>query len=351
MMFLSNRNQGFYYLSKNQLFKNLFINRRANPVYLKCCEFFGTILIDRTHTIEPGINFQIIDKIPATQGFNLSFQDVCEARASQIIRQVKGEIKLLWSGGIDSTVALISILSALVQLDQLHRLTILLSKESISEYPSFFKDVIKDKLNYQLIETTIFDTIDSHDIIVTGEHGDQLFGSDKLKYPVISGDAYSPFDQIIDFIIPRKLGTDKYTVQIIDFLDPLIGKSPVKIKTLYDYLWWLNFSLKWQTVSMRLIHGLNRSYLDLERTVFHFFRTEDFQNWSIFNHDKKIKKDWNTYKYVAKEYIYNYHRDEHYLQNKEKEQSLKEVIVNPKEAGLFKKRLKRMKMHKETSRE
>ncbi len=327
-MFLSNYKQQTYYLSKKQLFRNQWIKRGVHPIYIKSCTFFGATLIDRTGTLDSGIDFGIIDSIPEETYFDTTFHDVCLSRARQIVHKTKGQIKILWSGGIDSTVALVALLKILEHTDQLHRLTLILSRESIDEYPTFFNDIIKNSLKYQLIESTIYDSIKADDIIITGEHGDQLFGSDKLKYPIITGDAYDSYEQILDFIISRKLGTDKYTTKIIAYLDPLIQKSPIKIYNLYDYFWWLNFALKWQTVSMRLIHGLKRNHLDLEKNVFHFFKSNEFQKWSIFNHDKKIKKEWNSYKFIAKEFIYTYHQDQHYLIHKEKEQSLKEVIVN-----------------------
>ncbi|MEX6625419.1 hypothetical protein [Tenacibaculum salmonis] len=327
MMPLSNLNS-IYYLSKKQLFNNKEIKKKANPIYLQSCIFFGATLIDRTQNLDSGIDFTILDKIPQISNTSKTFSEICSERACEIIDTTHGKIKVLWSGGIDSTVALISLINELKYIDKINRLTILLSKESIIEYPTFFNDIIENKLNYEMIKTTIFNHIQPIETIITGEHGDQLFGSDKLKYPVITGDAFSPYEDILEFIISRKLGTDKFTNQIIDFINPVIKQSPFEIITLYDYMWWLNFSLKWQTVSMRLIHGLERNHEDLETTVFHFFKSNNFQIWSLENHSSKIKKEWSSYKYIAKEFIYEFHKDPFYLEKKEKEQSLKEVLVN-----------------------
>ncbi|MCD8404891.1 hypothetical protein LNI98_07985 [Tenacibaculum dicentrarchi] len=327
MMPLSNLNN-IYYLSKKQLFNSKEIKKKANPIYLQSCLFFGATLIDRTKNLDSGIDFTILDKIPQTSNTSKTFSEICSERAREIINATDGGIKVLWSGGIDSTVALISLINELKSIDKINRLSILLSKESIIEYPTFFNDIIDNKLNYEMIKTTIFNHIQPTETIVTGEHGDQLFGSDKLKYPILTGDAFTPYEDILEFIISRKLGTDKFTNQIIDFIAPVIKESPFKIISLYDYMWWLNFSLKWQTVSMRLIHGLERSHEDLETSVFHFFKSNSFQVWSLENHSSKIKEEWNTYKYIAKEFIYDFHKDPFYLEKKEKEQSLKEVLVN-----------------------
>ena len=79
---------------------------------------------------------------------------------------------------------------------------------------------------------------------------------------------------------------------------------------------------------MRLIHGLDENKFVLGENIIHFFQSTEFQNWSISNHDKKIHQEWKSYKYVAKQYIYDFHKDYQYYINKEKEPSLKEVIVN-----------------------
>ncbi|WP_062057931.1 hypothetical protein [Aquimarina longa] len=320
-------NKNIHYISKKKLFSNRIWTKNANPIYLKSCLFFGTTLIDRTNTLDTGINFSIIDSIPITSGFSLSFEELCNERAKEIINTTNSKIKILWSGGIDSTVALVSLINNLKEINEIDRLKIVLSKESILEYPTFYQKIIKDQLDVEFIQTTILNHIHSHEVIVTGEHGDQIFGSDKLKHTIITKEAFRPYEEILEFIISRKLGTDKFSASIIDFIEPQLKKSPIKIITLYDYLWWLNFSLKWQTVSMRLVHGINRTAIDLESNVFHFFKSDGFQKWSISNHSSKIKNEWKSYKYVAKEYIYKFHKDENYLINKEKEQSLKEVLV------------------------
>lgn len=323
MIFSPNLDSPLYYLTKKQLFNQY--RRLANPIYLKSCQFFGATLIDRTKTLESGFEFEIIDKIPVSTS-SLSFEEICTNRAKDIVFQNKKALNILWSGGIDSTVALISILKVLDNQFDISRLKVLLSKESIKEYPSFYKDVIQKHLNHTIIDGTIYEKIYSNDTIITGEHGDQLFGSDKLKYTVISKDAFSNYENILDFVISRKLGTNKFTDEIINYLSPFVKKCPFKVSTLYDYLWWINFGLKWQTVSMRILSGIGRNSYNLEKDVFHFFKSDEFQIWSINNHCRKIKTEWNSYKYIAKDLIYNFHKDEDYLLNKEKEPSLKEVI-------------------------
>ena len=322
-----------YFLSKKQLYSRS-TKRLANPLYLKSCAFFGALLVDRTGTLDTGLDFTVIDSIPQLST-ELSFEEICEIRAKEICDLSEGKLKVLWSGGIDSTVALISLINELGQRDQLTRLVVLLSEESVIEFGNFYQNVIIPELNIEWVKSTIYESILPDEVIVTGEHGDQLFGSDKLKIPVITGDAYRNHEEVLEFLISRKLGTDTYTTDLIEYLKPQIAKAPFPIHSLFDYFWWMNFSLKWQNVSMRLVEGLDRNVEALDTTVFHFFRSELFQQWSIANHDSKIKGDWKTYKYVAKEYIHKHFPDEEYLYQKEKEPSLKEVLVADKEFSLL----------------
>ena len=310
-------------------------NRRLKkilrPEYIAACRFFSAPLIDRTETLDAGIEFEVLDGLKDFSVSEKSFSEVCADRAAFIAQKSFAEnrkIQILWSGGIDSTLALVSIFKELEKRDELNRLEILLSKESVAEYPKFFRDVIEKRLNYVFFEPPIYDFLDAEKVIVTGEHGDQIFGSDKIQHYVNTNQAFRPFEEILPIMIARKLGSTELVDSLISFLMPQIEKSPVKIKTLFDFLWWMNFSLKWQHVSLRMFYSIEDERFSIDKNFIHFFSAENFQNWSISNHDLKIKKTWKSYKYIAKECIYDFHKDEYYLLNKEKEQSLKDAIIS-----------------------
>ena len=230
------------------------LRKRLRPEYVAACRFFSAPLIDRTGTLDAGIEFEVLDRIENFTKTNKTFARICAERAAFIAQKSSEEnrkIQILWSGGIDSTLALVSIFKELEKCDELNRLEIVLSKESIAEYPAFFRDVIEHKLKYVLFDPPIYDFLDAKKIIVTGEHGDQLFGSDKAQHFVMTNQAFRPFEEILPLVIARKLGSNKSVDAIISYLAPQIEKSPVKIETLFDFLWWMNFSLKWQHVSLQ----------------------------------------------------------------------------------------------------
>ena len=328
---MSNSNNKIKFLPLNAILGDRRLKKRLRPEYVEACRFFSSPLIDRTGTLESGVDFDVLDALDDFSETDKNFAEICDERATFIaqkaIRQNR-KIQLLWSGGIDSTLALVSLFKELEKREELQRLEVLLSKESIEEYRSFFEEVIRKKLNYILFNPPIYSRLDTKKIIVTGEHGDQIFGSDKARHFVITKQAFRPYTEILPCVIARKLGSDKSVDAIISYLEPQIKKSSVPVKTLFDYLWWMNFSLKWQHVSLRMIYSMENINLSLDENIIHFFSAKDFQNWSVKHHDKKIKNSWKSYKYVAKEYIFDFHRDENYLINKEKEQSLKDAIVS-----------------------
>jgi len=328
---MSNTKNKIKFLPLNEILNSRKLRKNLRPEYIEACRFFSAPLIDRTETLDAGIEFEVIDRLKDFSKIKKSFGEICGERAKFICEKSFAEnrkIQVLWSGGIDSTLALVSIIKELEKQEDFARLEILLSKESIAEYPTFFRDVIEKKLNYILFEPPIYDYLNAEKIILTGEHGDQLFGSDKVQHFVMTNQAFRPFEEILPIVIARKLGSAKSVDAIISYLIPQIEKSPVKIETLFDFLWWMNFSLKWQHVSLRMFYEEENEKFSLDENFLHFFSAKDFQNWSVSNHESKIKQTWNSYKYVAKECIFDFHQDENYLLNKEKEQSLKDAIIS-----------------------
>ena len=76
----------------------------------------------------------------------------------------------------------------------------------------------------------------------------------------------------------------------------LISRSPVPIENTFDLYWWLSFSLKWYSRKYRFI-GITGRYVDVEP----FYCTDDFQSWSIVNHDNKSREIIHSYTGISVE--------------------------------------------------
>ena len=289
--------------------ENRFINVH-NPI-----SYIGGLLraprpVDRTDKFN--LLNMTYSPIPIVGNWNKSFGECCMSRAKEFWKKGK-PITLFWSGGIDSSVALISLLEEKHNTDILN---IRYTQNSIEEFPEMWKKLVKDKNNpihdKDVIDKKLFE---DHDIIkITGECGDQCFGSDALldKWDYINKD----WETIFTF------GYDN--MAIVEVLFEIVELAPFEIKTIFDLYWWINFCFKWEDVNSRIVFKYAQT--PHWQSTFSFFNTEDFQKWSINNHDIKHQGTWKTYKQPAKEFINKYLKDENYRKNKTKELSLIKVL-------------------------
>jgi len=297
------------------------------------------VIVDRTKTIQLPVMTHALFPMPQFRVFTQTYEEVCNIRAQEILKKLDARngsrLCIFYSGGIDSTTVLVSLLKN-ASTEQRERFTVLLSENSIVENPEFYAQHIVGKLRIESSVNFMY-LLGTDNIFISGEHNDQLFGSDMIgKLMKTCGDkviheSYNR-DMFLTFFNSIKNEPEMNSFYL-DIFERLKGNAPVSIETNYDFLWWINFSLKWQTVFMRQlvftaernIGNLTKEYIDTH--YFTFFNTDDFQLWSMNNLDKRIKNTWNTYKWVAKDVIYNYTKDSNYRDNKTKVGSLYNLMI------------------------
>jgi len=253
-----------------------------------------------------------IADIIALPNHGMSFDQLCDQRALDIKKR-NGTIFVMWSGGIDSTAVLTAMLRNWSD-SELHRLVVLCNVDSIKENPNFFKLLAKKRIVVQTSSADIEQHL-KYGTVVTGELGDQLFGSD------IIGSCISVFgEQAITMpwqdIAPAMFNkfSSTHGAAAYDNYKNIADECPFPLVTAQDFFWWLNFTQKWQHVKLRTL--ATKTWTDPANTfqnLIHFFDTVPFQVWSLHNGDKKIKSTWESYKYLAKEYIISYTKDESYM--------------------------------------
>ena len=287
--------------------------------------------VDRTGHFNP---FHILyDPIPEVKEFNKSWEECCMDAAKELW-QLGKPIELFWSGGIDSSGALIALLETKSDSDVLN---IRYTQDSIDEFPLMWEKMVKGKNNPLSHKEMLVDTLfENHDIIkVTGECGDQCFGSDALHAnldkhaddweSIFTWPNGKLFNTSSDVPKDSEQNYKNKKSQLAEILFEHVDYSPVKIKTIFDLFWWCNFCFKWQDVNNRMIFTYSTT-TEWQSTI-SFFNTENFQKWSIINHDIKHGGTWETYKQPAKEYINKYIKDETYRKNKTKEPSLIKILA------------------------
>lgn len=249
-------------------------------------------------------------KIPTE--FNASFSDVCLERAAQLWSdyQSNNQLNINWSGGIDSTTALVALLKTRPSDSNIR---VFCNLNSINEHSEFYKILLQNK-NVILVNSSIYK---SNEIIhvISGEFGDQIFGSD-LIYRINVQQGFESLFEDYKIIIPKLFKSRAGEIEgafLYDRYEPIVNESPFPIKTAFDFVWWWNFTQKWQFVKFRQESFLNQKY-----KVLHFFESENFQIWSIFRHHEKIGNNLNSYKMPAKDFIFSYDGNSFYRDQKKK---------------------------------
>ena len=159
-------------------------------------------------------------------------------------------------------------------------------------------------------------------IVVTGEHGDQLFGSDKMLPLVDAGLGDMSYTKYLPLFMAEKLGDTKQVNDLMEYLEPVIMKCPFVITDICQCLWWLNYVLKWQQVSLRIPVWSGKSVKPIFDQCQHFYKGEIFQQWSLA-HENKNPQKIDKYKLELKEFINERFECENYFLRKTKEISLR----------------------------
>jgi hypothetical protein len=279
-------------------------------------KFFGVIPCDRTGTLEGIIN--TINTVPTNEDrvtyANVTFQECVDMQLEKIKTHPMKDIVLLWSGGIDSTVAFYALVSAGIEF------SVCMSPTSVKEYPMLAEQIQNDViatddrmfptlLSYAFIKEMPEGFLDNK-LIVTGEIGDQLVGS-ILMLNYTDEQRHMPYTEVLDSDVYRLFD---------DVIKNLVNTNSL---TLGEFLWGMNFIFKYQDVLNRIP---NKSFFGTNSIAFNFFDSIPFQVWSINNYKQNANFDKQTdYKKAYKQYIYDVNNDEIYFRYKRKVGSLAQI--------------------------
>ena len=147
------------------------------------------------------------------------------------------------------------------------------------------------------------DPFDDDFVVVDGTCGDQLWGCNALAKMIEVIDR--PYQEFFNHDVFKKIYKTGSKLSLkkntINYIEMLVDMFPIKTTTIAELYWLLTFTHKWDVVRLR-----HTSYIkNVSRfgKMNAFFNTEDFQRWTMSNADKRIQKQWNTYKQPAKDFI------------------------------------------------
>lgn len=276
--------------------------------------------------------------------YNNSWEQVSDKRCVELRKtHFDRPWTVLWSGGIDSTVIMTSIIKNLPKSDY-ENITVACSAMSIWENPRFYFDYIKP--NFKIVHSewaTSKEAIDQEVYMINGEPADQLFGGVGISPNLIFHDASFMKKNIrthknnaIDFLSSK---TDKkFAEWYCDVVITNAATAGVEINTLHDMLWWANFNHTWAAIKFRyLLYGhwknIKNASFFLDKFI-HWFDSDDYQSWSLYNqtNDQVFNKTAAEYKLAAKKYIYSLDRNNYYYTYKTKTGSGDISFLNRKAA-------------------
>lgn len=275
-------------------------------------------IADRTGTFA-GRFKSVLNPIPVLpSSFTKSFSDIGSERAQELIARNK-EIVVLWSGGIDSTYVLIKLLKNNPLPGQI---TVYLSDNSIAENPVFYNQYIKDKLNVKFFNYYFPKEVPTIDqLFVTGDQIPQIFNYAFTAFLPNRDDPWEPF-------VLKNFESQEKAKWFLNTIQPWLNKAPFPIVSIFDYIWWTSFSMRWNNGRFRPFY-YNKTFDKnlFDNNLVSFFRTTDFELWSMFNHDKKIMTTPQSFKYVMKSEIYEFDNNLDYFKNKTTERSNYNAIM------------------------
>lgn len=286
---------------------------------------FKAPMIDRTGCLDSG--HAVLSPVPDYPTEDLNYSDICDERAKELLAKSQDEnleLRVAYSGGMDSTTALCGLLKFKDDYPGAD-IKICMNQKSIDEYPLFYENYIKDKLDVYMGDVLLEEGMGENEslgmnfakdtgkdyFLVTGEIGDQIFGAKMVLNSLEDND--KPYEEV-------------FSSSMVDYIKPLIDKMPTVWgdKNCGNVLCWMNFVMKYQWCQLRMYIMFDIPWAKYE----HFFDTDKFQQWTLQtppqvrwpNFDVKL------YKLPTKDYIKAFNGDEEYFINKEKENSMKNTV-------------------------
>lgn len=323
------------------------LSKRINP--LRYVTRDGEWSMPWKQELIPGYEMPVYDPT-----FNKSFEQITNEQAMTIKDRIsKGEqFVVMWSGGIDSTVILSSLLKNL-NIEDLSSITVCATADSIIENPVFWEKYVHNKLQVLDGFTHKYDDLIEKGLVpITADEGDCIFGTvlglafynhydfyldgmspevqtnlRNLKYKISSPDThYSIYKELIIKHLGLGIADPNFGRLLYQKYDHNIKTASVPIYTLHDFFWWLIFNVKYLNCSVRgaLYYNDRVEWKNAIDTIINWYNYADYQRWSMVNNNngQKIQNTLASYKVAAKDYIWNFDKNDWYRNFKIKIESM-----------------------------
>jgi hypothetical protein len=277
-----------------------------------------------------------IPTLPGNSAIYEKFDWAIESIAEEFCRHVQTKNLrpyVCWSGGIDSTAILVSLLKV-APADILDQLVVLHSYQSVQENSYFYHTVILPRLKTQDIDQFAI-TSENYDkiVIVDGEAGNQVFGAtsiNKLIYSHRFDLLDQPWRQQEDLKC-LLMGATDFNIELVV---ESIGLAPVPVETGCDFLWWYNFNFKFDDVLVRKMVSYAKHLNPTQTKVFwnqglyRFYSHDTMQIWSMTTQNQRRESSKIMPKYIPKKYIFDFDHNDFWYASKGEQGSSSDVFFS-----------------------
>jgi len=287
---------------------------------------FNISFIDRTNNIKMPIKTTIPPQLLMPMydpNFTTTYEECCQLRVKEILLNQENldvPIRLLYSGGIDSSLILASFIKELGQAGAEKRIQLVLGMDSIEENPWMWEKIIR-RSNFKFISGERHSNDWGTDrILVGGEFNDQLLGSDVYrdlmiwKGQGILNVAWSE-SLLIEYFLSKGV-SQVHAETWANIFSNQAKSAPCSVETMADFWWWINFSCKWSSVYFRiLIYALDSKNINqpyLENYYYQFYGSTDFQKWSMIDRVHKHQGNFINYKWHARDLVADFLQGDEY---------------------------------------
>jgi hypothetical protein len=274
--------------------------------------------------------------------FSRTFAEVTDEQCCRWLQEKNDKPWLIfWSGGIDSTVIMVSILKNTTQA-QRKNIHVACNRASIYEHPRFFYDHVLPNFKLVPSHVTTCSIFDSYHVI-SGEFADQLYGHGGMGWELMQSnpeylnrDLRQSPDALLD-MLSKKVDRD-FAVWYYERMLVNIDSVDIPVKTYHDFFWWIFFNYSYTSMYLKLIMkwGFDKcSVADYQYPD--WYATNDYQQWSMNNNEMGIKYNLGlaNNKLASKLYIYDFDHDQYSRLFKTKQTSIQSKPYNSMEICLL----------------
>jgi len=284
-------------------------------------------------------------------------EDIYDSRAIELYNEAKRtnkKLAVMWSGGIDSTSVLVSLLKN-IPSNEHDIIEVICNTDSVFEHPAFFIKFIQGKI---AIRSSVFflvtnEFLDRY-ILLHGDPADCLFGPSisRMKTAIRQGLHHESWQKNIDLIktpltkilenkanfykidLPDTYRSDdhisEFSKKCVDWFCKKLsntiteGKHKNYLTSIADWYWWSYFNFKWEFSCQRpFLYNNSGEHISREKQISFakntFFNTDKFQQWSYTNLKTLIpESDMTQHKSLVKKYIFDYSKISEYYKYKNK---------------------------------